>query len=71
MAEIRKHNPDDADGLGKLVRDALGERLRPTEPGRTPHTAEDGEPAGRDDAPGPTSASALPSWASDGQSFTF
>ena len=34
MAEIRKHNPDDdGDALGKLVRDALGEKIRPTQQG--------------------------------------
>ncbi len=70
MAEIRKHNPDDAEGLGKLVRDALGERIRPTEPGRTPSAAEDREAEGRDDAPA-SSASALPSWPSDGPGYTF
>jgi len=70
MAEIRKHNPDEADGLGKLVRDALGERLRPTEPGQTPHSAEDQETEGQDNDPS-HSASALPSWPSDGRSFTF
>ncbi len=70
MAEIRKHNPDDADALGKLVREALGERLRPTEPGHTPHAREDQETEGRNDDPS-HSASALPSWPSDGQRFTF
>lgn len=70
MAEIRKHNPDDADALGKLVREALGERLRPTEPGRASGEAKDEEAEGDDDTPGP-SVSALPSWPSDSPGFTF
>lgn len=70
MAEIRKHNPDDGDGLGKLVRDALGERIRPTDPGSTPHPAEDKDEGQEKDTTHP-SASSLPSWSSDGQGFTF
>ena len=69
MAEVRKHNPDEADGLGKLVRDALGERIRPTEPGRGPD-AKDHEADGLDDAPG-SSASAFPSWPSELPGYTF
>ncbi len=70
MAEVRKHNPDEADGLGKLVRDALGERVRPIEPGRGRGDAKDEETQGRDEATGP-SVSSLPSWPSDSAGFTF
>ncbi len=70
MAEIRKHNPDDADSLGKLVRDALGEQVRPTEPGKASHATEGPESEERDDDAG-ASASKLPSWPPEGQNFTF
>lgn len=68
MAEVRKHNPDDADGLGKLVRDALGEQVRPHEPGRS--QGEAGETAEEEEETGPT-ASSLPSWPSGMPGFTF
>ncbi len=74
MAEVRKHNPDEADGLAKLVRDALGGDVRPHEPGRTRHAAGDQgdqEPEARDDDDTVRSAATLPSWAGDGQIFTF
>ena len=46
MAEIRKFDPDAGDGLQKLVRDALGENIRPIEPGqRQPSTSTDAKPA--------------------------
>lgn len=70
MAEVRKHNPDEADGLGKLVRDALGERIRPTQQGSEPKDMNDQEAVGHDDPPG-TSASSIPSWPSDLPGFTF
>ncbi len=70
MAEIRKHNLDDDDDLGRLVRDALGERIRPTEPGHTPPPAEEDETVHHEEDTAPT-ASTLSSWASDGPGFTF
>ncbi len=70
MAEIRKHNPDDGDGLGKLVRDALGERIRPVEPGSPPRAGGDRDIEDGDEGENP-SASTLPSWPSEGQHFTF
>lgn len=33
MAETRTYEPDDGDGLGRLVREALGETVRPFQPG--------------------------------------
>lgn len=33
MAEIRKHNPDAGEGIARLVREAMGESIRPVEPG--------------------------------------
>lgn len=69
MAEIRKHDPDADDGLGKLVRDALGERVRPIEPGRA--AAVDPSKGRDDDDDAAPSASSMPSWPADGQSWTF
>lgn len=70
MAEIRKHNPDAGDGLGRLVRDALGDSVRPHEPGRP---AEDNQqqPAEEDASTPERQASSLPSWPTDGPTFTF
>lgn len=68
MAEIRKHNPEDADGLGKLVRDALGERVRPHEPGRDPQTSEEEKNPDEDLASG---AATWSSWTGNGEGFTF
>ncbi|WP_158676431.1 hypothetical protein [Tessaracoccus sp. OH4464_COT-324] len=33
MAETRTYDPSEGDDLAKLVRDALGENVRPVEPG--------------------------------------
>lgn len=33
MAQTRTYDPSEGDDLAKLVRDALGENIRPTEPG--------------------------------------
>lgn len=32
MAEVRKFDPGDGDGIQKLVREALGENIRPVNP---------------------------------------
>lgn len=69
MAEIRKHNPDAGDGLGKLVRDALGERIRPVEPGS--HRPRDENQTEDEDVPDEPRASSMPSWPSDGPAFEF
>ena len=70
MAEVRKHQQDDADGLGKLVRDALGERIRPSEPGRVKPTPDNEaeEDSTKDTGP---SASSLSSWMTQDGGFTF
>lgn len=71
MAEIRKHNPDAGDGLGKLVRDAMGERIRPTEPGQRHDDDERQSPPEEADTEDLQAAS-LPLWpSSDGPTFTF
>ncbi len=70
MAEIRKHHPDSDDGLGKLVRDALGEKIRPTQPGQS-RKAVDEEAAEQPSDSGGPSASSLPQWPSEGPDFTF
>lgn len=70
MAEIRKHHPDADDGLGKLVRDALGERIRPTQPGQSGKSVEEEAPVEESDS-GNLSASSLPQWPSDGPVFTY
>ncbi len=36
MAEIRTHDTSGGSDLGRLVREALGETIRPIEPGTTP-----------------------------------
>jgi len=33
MAETRTYDPSEGDDLAKLIRDALGENVRPNEPG--------------------------------------
>lgn len=70
MAEIRKHNPDAGDGLGKLVRDALGDSIRPMEPGTRDEGGEQ-QPTKQDPAAPDSRASSLPSWSTDGPTFTF
>lgn len=36
MAETRTYDPSEGDDLAQLVRQALGEQIRPTEPGAKP-----------------------------------
>ncbi|MDU7360818.1 MAG: hypothetical protein E7L00_06385 [Propionibacteriaceae bacterium] len=36
MPETRTFDPSEGDDLAKLVRDAIGERVRPNEPGSKP-----------------------------------
>ena len=70
MAEIRKHNPEGGDGIGELVRRALGETIRPTTPGERVAQAGDArdKAAADEDAP---RADGLPNWPSEGFSITF
>ena len=68
MAEIRKHNPDDdGDVLGKLVRDALGQNVRPTEQGQ-PLASEDEK--AEEQATG-SSAFSMTDWSFDGPDFPY
>ncbi|MDO5736790.1 MAG: hypothetical protein Q4P15_09980 [Propionibacteriaceae bacterium] len=70
MAEVRKHNPDAGDGLGKLVRDALGESIRPHEAGsRQGAEGESSQTPETEQAE--ATASSLPIWPSDGPAYTF
>jgi hypothetical protein len=39
MAEIRKHNPDAGNAIAQALRAAMGEPVRPNEPGGTPSAA--------------------------------
>ena len=72
MAEVRKHQPDAGDGLGRLVREALGESIRPTQPGqRSLATDEKEDPAPPDAATQEPRAGSLPDWSPDGPAFTF
>ena len=60
MAEIRTHDSEGGSDLGRLVREALGETIRPITPGSDPGTVspEDESVAGEED-----SLTALPQWA--------
>ena len=41
MAETRKYETGDGEGIQKLVREALGENIRPVAPGTQPEPAEE------------------------------
>lgn len=70
--ETRTYDPEDDGGIGKLVRDALGETHRPFEPGDPDRTktaeqidqADEVDEAGADDDENPLTA-ALPTWEGD------
>ena len=67
MAEIRKYEPGAGDGIGRLVREALGETIRPVMPG-SPRE----EPAAKgQDAPDDHAVSTLPTWVQDGPTLSF
>ena len=60
MAEIRTHNSEGGSDLGRLVREALGETIRPITPGSVPGTVSpEDEPVAGEEA----SLTALPQWA--------
>lgn len=67
MAEIRKHDPDAGEGIGRLVRDALGETIRPVVPGSAGAGAAPSDPV-PDEAP---TVSSLPGWPADLPKFNF
>ncbi|MBB1509555.1 hypothetical protein [Tessaracoccus sp. MC1756] len=48
MAEIRKFDPSSGEGIQKLVREALGETVRPVAPGQPRETDENTEQEARD-----------------------
>ncbi|GAA4896939.1 hypothetical protein GCM10025789_13490 [Tessaracoccus lubricantis] len=58
MAEIRKFDPSDGEGLQKLVREALGETTRPVTPGEPKPTESAAEPRNADDDASEASAAA-------------
>lgn len=68
MAEIRKYETGPGEGIGRLVREALGETIRPVTPGTTPPgepvTSQDGQP----EDPG---VSSLPTTLPGGIQFNF
>ncbi len=60
MAEIRTHDSEGGSDLGRLVREALGETIRPITPGSVPGTVSpEDEPVAGEEA----SLTALPQWA--------
>lgn len=44
MAEIRTHDPDGGSEIRRLVMEALGEDIRPIQPGSTPEVVTEEEP---------------------------
>lgn len=68
MAEIRKYNPDAGDGIGRLVREALGETIRPTEPGEPAKPVESADPEEEPEEAGP---GRFGSWDGSGPTFQF
>lgn len=68
MAEIRKHQPGSGEGIGRLVREALGETIRPVTPG-TPQP--DDEAVLVRDAVDDHAVSTLPTWVPDGPTLNF
>lgn len=58
MAEIRTHDSEGGSDLGRLVREALGETIRPITPGSVPErSASEDEPEAEE-----ASLTALPRW---------
>lgn len=52
MAETRTYDPSEGDDLAKLIRDAIGENVRPNEPGS--RSAQPSGDADEDGDDGPT-----------------
>lgn len=59
MAEIRTHDSEGGSDLGRLVREALGETIRPVMPGSVPGTV---SPEDETDAEQGASLTSLPQW---------
>lgn len=74
MPETRTYEPEDGDGLGKLVREALGETVRPFEPGDPSRLKSSEELDAEDEAERESSddlnsfTAAWPSWEDEGDS---
>lgn len=69
MAEIRKHEPDAGDGIARLVREALGETIRPVEPGERPRAPQTAEELAETEPE--ASPSRLPFWDESGPMYNF
>ena len=59
MAEIRTHDSEGGSDLGRLVREALGETIRPVTPGSVPGTV---SPDDETDVEQGASLTSLPQW---------
>ena len=59
MAEIRTHDSEGGSDLGRLVREALGETIRPVMPGSVPGTV---SPEDETDVEQGASLNSLPQW---------
>ena len=59
MAEIRTHDSEGGSALGRLVREALGETIRPVMPGSVPGAV---SPEDETDAEQGASLTSLPQW---------
>ena len=59
MAEIRTHDSEGGSDLGRLVREALGETIRPVMPGSVPGTV---SPEDETDVEQGASLTSLPQW---------
>ena len=59
MAEIRTHDSEGGSDLGRLVREALGETIRPVMPGSVPGAV---SPEDETDAEQGASLTSLPQW---------
>ena len=60
MAEIRTHDSEGGSDLGRLVREALGETIRPVTPGSVPGTGSPDDDV--TDAEQGASLTSLPQW---------
>ncbi|MCC2593520.1 hypothetical protein LKO27_08875 [Tessaracoccus sp. OS52] len=70
MAEIRKFDPDAGEGIARLVREAMGESIRPVEPG-SPKPELTPEPDEPDEPDADTGPAASWSWDESGPTFQF
>ena len=64
MAEVRKFEPESGDDLGRLVREALGETVHPTQPGGLPAATSAATPDEPVEAP---AVASVPIWGGDAE----